>query len=130
MIPVSDAGLAIITAVAVLSVFLVGAAAIRRRGRDPAERLDKVESRLSAVEKTMMETVHDVRNVRASLQALPGSIEAVRRVEVKLAEVSGRMDGVTSAVTSTNRAVARIEEFLIKAAADVISARPGTGDGT
>ena len=106
----------------VLVLFLVALLVPRTTRPAPSteHKLDDVKARIDEIEKKQEKADHDLRNVRATVQAL-ATKDHVNRVEVQVAEMRGDLRGLAKDTSSTNRSIERIEDFLMRSTADLIA---------
>jgi hypothetical protein len=109
----NDGTIALVVAGALCFVFLLALVAMRRGGEPlHTARLQHIDGRLGAVEKSLEDTMHDLRNVRMVVGNLPTK-DAVHRIELELTGVAGSVKGLQAEVTATSRAVNRVVDLLL-----------------
>lgn len=129
----SDPWLAVVVALFVLA-FLGLALVIRREKRPAAStdaKLDALDRRLGAAEKSWSDTEHDVRGMRMVVNNLPTK-ESMNLIAVQVAESRGKMDGMQATLQSQTKSLDRIEDWLMKTSAEAIvgakALKPNNGD--
>lgn len=132
----TDPAIWLLVGLVVLAVFAVGVMGLRRARLDgprlPEERLRAVEGRLGHVEAQLdltqsdvKKTKHDVGNMRMLMQTLP-TAKDVSEVMLQVAELKGKVEGIGDRIHTVQSSCARIEDFLMKAAAEgVVRGRAG-----
>lgn len=108
-----DVQVACVIGVALALLFLVVMAARRAPPNPNSARLDRIDLRMSVVEKALSETQHDLSGVRMVVQNLPNK-DAIHRMEIELTAATGKVGALASEVTSATRAVERVEDLLLK----------------
>lgn len=106
----------------VLAVVMVLVLVPRRTSTSPQieGRLDELgdtlhglDTRLDATERGLLETNHNLAQVRQIISGLP-TREEVHRVELKMGELGGRMETIDRVTQSTQRSVETLDRFIRK----------------
>lgn len=90
--------------------------------------LASIETRLTAVEAKASTTERTLHDMERTLAGLPTQ-KSVHEIEKQVIAVSGDVRAIANETRATAAAVGRVEEFLMKASADVLFAGARKPDG-
>lgn len=120
-----DPSVAIGVAAALAVVFCLGLL-VPRRPREVLSpvtdtKLDAIHIRMSELERKQIANDHDVNGIRMVIQHMP-TIRSVHALELKVAELGGKVENLNTNIVSIANGIDRVEGFLIQATADKIVA--------
>lgn len=122
----NDPWIAVAVAGGVLTIFMAGLLVQRRPRWTQVPltevKLNEITTRLTALEGKQTQNDHDVRNIRQSMENMP-TIRSVHALELKVEQLSGKVENVSTGMVAITSGVDRIENFLMEATAKAIAGK-------
>lgn len=104
--------------VALLAFGFIGVALRRaaRSARAAEVSVGRVAARVDEIEGRIQKSEHHLANVRMAIDALPTK-DTVNRIDLRVAEVNGKVEAVAQTSIANSRSLERIEHYLLNSKA-------------